>query len=99
MLYTKHKQRKKKIEIDTRILDIALRYKNVSAITDTEFKKISKSIIDGESSSVKKKLSDKIDVFEKKLQEINADELGQDALIEKIEEQIDKTYKILQFFG
>lgn len=95
----KAQAKNRKIEIDTRILDIALRYKNARAITETEFKNISKLIIDGESSAVKKKLSDKIDVFEKKLQEINADELGQDALIEKIKEQIDKTYKILQFFG
>ena len=46
----------------------------------------------------KKKLKEKIEVFEEKLKKPGDGEL-KEALIEKVKEQIDKTYKILQFFG
>lgn len=41
----------------------------------------------------------KIDLFEKKLIEINSNELGQEILTRKINEQINTAFKILQFFG
>ena len=95
----KAQSKNKKVVLDTRLLDIALRYRNAGAITEIEFKNIVKAFIDENISAIKKKLMSKIDVFEKKLIELNSDELGQEILTNKINEQINNAFKILQFFG
>lgn len=95
----KAQAKNRKIELNTRILDIALRYKNANAITEREFKNILKAFLEEKISWIKNKLTNKVDVFREKLIEINAPELGQETIIEKIDEDINKIYKILQFFG
>lgn len=95
----KAQAKNRKIELNTRILDIALRYRNANAVTEREFKNILKTFLEENISFIKKKLISKLDVFQEKLIEINASELGQETLIEKIDEDVNKVYKILQFFG
>ena len=58
----KAQAKNKKVVLDTRLLDIALRYRNADAITEREFKNILKAFIDENISVIKKKLMSKIDL-------------------------------------
>ena len=85
--------------MDTRILDFAVRYKKVGAISEREFKNIFKVFCEEKISSIKKKLLDKIDLFREKLIAINQNEVGEDIIKENIEKETNKICSVLQFFG
>ena len=89
----------KKIYLDTRILDIAIRYYEVGAVSDRELKNIFINFINCRIAPIKKKLLDKIDDFNCKLIEITSKEIGSEVIRTNIEEETNKVCKILQFFG
>ena len=89
----------KKILLDTRILDFAIRYKNVGVITDKEFVNIFNAFIDEKIIFIKKELSERLDAFKDKLIALNQEELGEDIIKENIEKETNKICTVLQFFG
>ena len=89
----------KKVLLDTRILDFAVRYKKVGAISEREFKNMFKAFCEEKISSIKKKLLDKIDLFREKLIAINQNEVGEDIIKENIAKETNKICSVLQFFG
>ena len=89
----------KNVLLNTRILDFAVRYKKVGAISEREFRNIFKAFCEEKISSIKKKLLDKIDLFKEKLFLINSEELGKDIIKENIEKETKDICSVLQFFG
>ena len=89
----------KNILMDTRILDFAIRYKKVEAISNIELKNVFNSFNEENISFIKKKLLDKLDVFKEKLFLINEEELGKEIIKENIEKETNKICSVLQFFG
>ena len=89
----------KNILMDTRILDFAIRYKKVGAISNRELKNIFNSFNAENISFIKKKLFDKLDVFKEKLFLINEEELGKEIIKEKIEKETNIICSVLQFSG
>jgi hypothetical protein len=89
----------KNILMDTRILDFAVRYNKVGAISNRELKNIFNSFNEENISFIKKKLFDKLDVFKEKLFLINEEELGKEIIKENIEKETNKICSVLQFFG
>ena len=95
----KAQAKNKNVALDTRILDIAIRYRKAGAITEKEFQEMLKAFAQGKVADIKDKLKEKIGIFESRLKEINAAELGQEILDGKIREQVNQIFIILQFFG
>lgn len=89
----------KHVLLDTRILDFAVRYKNVGAITDRELKNIFNAFVEEKISFIKRKLLDKLNAFKEQLILLNQDELGEDIIKENIEKDTSKICSVLQFFG
>lgn len=89
----------KHVLLDTRILDFAVRYKNVGAITDRELKNIFNAFVEEKISFIKRKLLDKLNAFKEQLILLNQDELGEDIIKENIEKETSKICSVLQFFG
>ena len=86
----------KNILLDTRILDFALRFKSVDAITDRELKNIFKAFSEENIFFIKQKLLKKLEVFKEKLILLNQEEVGEDIINENIEKDINKIYSVLQ---
>ena len=86
----------KNILLDTRILDFALRFKSVGAITDRELKNIFKAFSEENIFFIKQKLLKKLEVFKEKLILLNQEEVGEDIINENIEKDINKIYSVLQ---
>ena len=89
----------KSMFLDTRILDIAIRYHEAGTVSDRELKNIFTTFINGRIDPIKKKLIDKINDFNCKLLEITSEEIGSEVIKQNVEEEINKVFKILQFFG
>ena len=89
----------KNVLLDTRILDFAVRYKNVGAITDRELKNIFNAFVEEKISFIKKKLLDKLDAFREQLILLNQDEIGKDIIKDNIKKETSKICSVLQFFG
>lgn len=93
-LYKAQKKNRNIIK-DTRILDIAIRYKEVGALSDDTYCEIIKEFLADNINSVKTMLYDKAELFRKKLIAVNSEELGQEVLLEKINKDVDKIKTIL----
>ena len=89
----------KKIYLDTRILDIAIRYYDVGAISNRELNNIFNNFVNGRITHIKIKLMSKIDDFNQKLLEITSGEFGSEVIKQNVEEETNKVYIILQYFG
>lgn len=85
--------------LDTRILDFAVRYYNVGAITDRELKNIFNAFVEEKISFIKKKLLDKLDAFREQLILLNQYEICEYIIKENIEKETSKICSVLQFFG
>lgn len=95
----KIQSKNKNILLDTRILDFAVRYKKVEAISSKELKNIFNAFAEENMFFIKKKLLEKLDVFKQKLFFINKEELGEEIIKENIEKDTSKIYSVLQLFG
>ncbi len=95
----KSQAKNKKILLDTRILDFAVRYRNAGTITDRELKNIFSAFIDEKIGFIKKKLLDNLNKFRDNLISLNANEIGKEILNESIEKEISSISAVLQFFG
>lgn len=95
----KVQDKNKNVVFDTRILDIASRYKKARAISDKDFENILLSFAKNDMPSIKKKLLAKLGIFKTKLIELNQAELGQDIISESIDRDVVKMINILQKFG
>lgn len=93
-LYKAQKKNRNIIK-DTRILDIAIRYKEVGALSDDIYCEIIKEFLADNINSVKTMLYDKAELFRKRLIAVNSEELGQEVLLEKINKDVDKIKSIL----
>lgn len=89
----------KKIYLDTRILDIAIRYYEVGAVSNRELNDIFNNFVNGRITHIKKKLMGKIDDFNQKLLEITSGEIGSEVIKQNVEKETNKVYNILQYFG
>lgn len=95
----KIQKRNNNILMDTRILDFAVRYKNVGAITNREMKNIFNAFCEGNISFIRKKLMLKLKDFADKLFLINKKESGVEIIKESIEREIKEISSVLMFFG
>lgn len=93
-LYKAQKKNRNIIK-DTRILDIAIRYKEVGALSDNEYSEIIREFLADNINSIKIMLYDKAELFRNKLVAVNSEELGQEVLLEKINKDVDKIKSIL----
>ena len=84
----------KRIVLDTRSLDIALRYRMANAITDTELKNIMRLGLECDEKRIETRLYQKSKQLRETLQEQNADEIASEVIIEKIEEIIALLQKV-----
>ena len=84
----------KKIVLDTRSLDIALRYRSVSAISDTELKNIMRLGLECDEKKIEMRLYQKSKQLRKALREKNKDEIAGEVIFEKIEEIITLLQKV-----
>lgn len=93
-LYKAQKKNRNIIK-DTRILDIAIRYKEVGALSDDIYNEIIREFLADNTNSIKNMLYDKAELFRSKLVAVNSEELGQEVLLEKINKEVDKIKSIL----
>lgn len=89
----------KKILMDTRILDFAIRYKNVGAITAKEEKQIFKAFNEENISYIKRMLLERNDKFREELYLLNQNESAWEIVKENIDKESEKICSVLQFFG
>ena len=80
----------KKILVDTRYLDIAVRFRAVKVISDKQFQKICELLIAHDESSIFKMLTKKLGDFKEALIAAVSDEIARDVLYENIERIIEK---------
>ncbi len=78
----------KKIVLDTRSLDIALRYRTANAISDTELKNIMRLGLECDEKKIEARLYQKSKQLRETLREQNADEIASEVILDKIEEII-----------
>jgi len=84
----------KKVVLDTRSLDIALRYRTASAISDTELKNIMRLGLECDEKKIEVRLYNKSRQLRKTLREQNEDEIAGEVILDKIEEIITLLQKI-----
>lgn len=84
----------KKIVLDTRSLDIALRYRTANAISDTEFKNIMRLGLEGDEKKIEVRLYQKSKQLRETLREQNEDEIASEIILDKIEEIITLLQKV-----
>lgn len=78
----------KKIVLDTRSLDIALRYRTANAISDTELKNIMRLGLECDEKKIEARLYQKSKQLREALREQNEDEVAGEVILDKIEEII-----------
>lgn len=78
----------KKVVLDTRSLDIALRYRTANAISDTELKNIMRLGLECDEKKIEARLYQKSKRLRETLREQNADEIAGEVILDKIEEII-----------
>jgi hypothetical protein len=83
-----------KVVLDTRSLDIALRFKIAKAISDTELRNIMRLGLEGDEKKIKARLYQKSKLLRKTLGEPIKDEIASDVMPEKIEEIISLLQKV-----
>lgn len=84
----------KKVVLDTRSLDIALRYRAVNAISDTELRDLMRLGIEGDEKKIEDRLFRKSKQLRAALQEQNQNEVASEIIFEKVEEVIIRLQKI-----
>ncbi len=84
----------KKVVLDTRSLDIALRYRTANAISDTELKNILRLGLECDEKKIEDRLYHKSKQLREALREQNADEIAGEVILDKIEEIIVLLQKI-----
>jgi hypothetical protein len=84
----------KKIVLDTRSLDIALRYRTANAISDTELRNIMRLGLEGDEKKIEARLYQKSKQLREALREQNQDEIAGDVILDKIEEIIGLLQKV-----
>ena len=95
----KVQQKTKNILLDTRILDFAIRYRVADVISGRELKEVFSMFCNENIAFIKKKLLDKLDLFQQKLLSKTEKEIGREVIKENIESEINTIYRVLQFFG
>ncbi len=86
----------KAIIFDTRVLDIALRFRMAGVLTDREFKSLCKHGIANDGLKISKKLSSKLFALRVALEQANNAEIAKTIVIEKIEETLKKIESIFK---
>jgi hypothetical protein len=84
----------KKIYFDTRSLDIALRYRKASAISDTELRNIMRLGLEGNEKKIESRLYQKSKQLRETLRNENHDEIAGEVILDKIEEIIALLQKV-----
>jgi hypothetical protein len=84
----------KKVVLDTRSLDITLRYRTANAISDTELKNIMRLGIECDEKKIEARLYQKSKQLRETLREQNAGEIAGEIILEKIEEIIALLQKV-----
>lgn len=84
----------KKIVLDTRGLDIALRYRMANAISDTELKNIMRLGLELDEKKIEACLYQKSKQLRETLREQNADEIASEVILDKIEQIISMLQKV-----
>jgi hypothetical protein len=84
----------KKIVLDTRSLDIALRYRTTNAISDTELRNIMRLGIEGDEKKIELRLYQKSKQLREVLRNQNQDEIAGEVILDKIEEIIALLQKV-----
>ena len=84
----------KKILLDTRSLDIALRYRKSNAISDTELRSIMRLALEGNEKKIEARLFQKSKQLREALLQQNQDEIGGEVILDKIEETITLLQKV-----
>jgi len=84
----------KKIVLDTRSLDIALRFKLANAISDTELRNIMRLGLEGDEKKIEARLYQKSKQLRETLREQNEDEIASEVILDKIEETISLLQKV-----
>lgn len=84
----------KKILIDTRSLDIALRYRRANAISDTELRNIMRLGLEGNEKKIEARLFQKSKQLREALRQKNQDEIAGEVILDKIEEIIALLQKV-----
>ncbi|MCL2796824.1 MAG: hypothetical protein FWD58_02050, partial [Firmicutes bacterium] len=80
----------KTILFDTRVLDIALRFRAAGVLSDTEYRNLCKASMTGDGLKVSKKLTAKLSALRNALKQANNEEIAKTIVIEKIEETLKK---------
>lgn len=84
------------ILFDTRGLDLALRFRDGGVISDTEYRNLCKTGIEGNGQKIVKKLSAKLPKLKIALTEANDEEIAKTIVIEKIEETLETIKKVFK---
>jgi hypothetical protein len=84
----------KKVVLDTRCLDIALRYRVAEAISDTELKNIMRLGLECDEKKIEARLYQKSKQLRETLREQNANEVAGEIILDKIEEIITLLQKV-----
>ncbi len=84
----------KKVVLDTRSLDIALRFKAAKAISDTELRNIMRLGLEGDEKKIEARLYQKSKQLRESLREQNEDEIASEVILDKIEEIISLLQKV-----
>jgi len=84
----------KKIVLDTRSLDIALRYRTANAISDTELRNIMRLGLEGDEEKIEARLYQKSKQLREALREQNQDAIAGEVALDRIEEIIASLQKI-----
>lgn len=84
----------KKIVLDTRSLDIALRYRTANAISDTELKNIMRLGLECDEKKIEARLYQKSKQLKETLRDQNVDEIAGEVIFDKIDEIITLLQKV-----
>jgi len=82
------------VVLDTRSLDIALRYRTANAISDTELKNIMRLGLECDEKKIEARLYKKSKQLRKTLREQNKDEIAGEIIFDKIEKIITLLQKV-----
>ncbi len=84
----------KKVVLDTRSLDIALRYRTANAISDTELKNIMRLGLECDEKKIEARLYQKSKQLRETLRDQNIDEIAGEVIFDKIDEIIALLQKV-----
>ncbi|MCL2301502.1 MAG: radical SAM protein [Firmicutes bacterium] len=84
----------KRMALDTRSLDIALRYRKANAISATELRNIMRLGIEGDERKIEERLFQKSKKLKEALREHNQNEIAGEIIFDKIEDTIERLQKV-----